>query len=160
MMAKTIKLNSNPGRTPKLSTSEIGSRCGRANHQSRCEVAITDPIQKNKSVTSIRALPPPTVYNVPDAQPPPSCMPIPKIKAPIMTDMETGLTLPLTGLPNNSPAPKAGKNSRTAKASIIICARKPRPRRSLIKTRQLEVKPNEAWYRVMPSAPPIKNNRA
>ena len=30
----------------------------------------------------------------------------------------------------------------------------------IVRTRQLEVKPKDAWYRVMPSAPPIKNNRA
>src|SRR5690606_31235080 len=103
---------------------------------------------------------PPTVYSVLDAQPPPRCMPMPHIKDLIITDVEIEQILPVTGFLNNSPAPKPGKNHNTARVSRITCPCSPRPRRSLIKTRQLELKPNEAWYRVMPSAPPIKNNRA
>ena len=71
-------------------------------------------------------------------------MPMPKINAPNTTDTPIGATSPTTGWPNRLPAPSAGKNSTTATASITICARKPAPRRSLINTRQAEVKPNAA----------------
>ena len=63
---------------------------------------------KNSRVTSIRALPPPTVNRVPEAQPPPSCMPMPKMKAPTITEVPTGETKPLTGWPNRLPAASAG----------------------------------------------------
>ena len=89
---------------------------------------------KNSRVTSIRALPPPTVNRVPEAQPPPSCMPMPKMKAPTITEVPTGETKPLTGWPNRLPAASAGKNSSTATASITICARSPAPRRSRMNT--------------------------
>ena len=41
---------------------------------------------------------------------------------------------------------------------MIICARKPAPRRSLINTRQAEVKPKAAWYSVKPNAAPTTSN--
>ncbi len=109
-----------PGSTPRLVTREVGGRLGRANHQPRCWVAISEPMTKNSRVTSIRALPPPAVNRVPEAQPPPSCMPMPNRKAPITTEVDSGETLPRTASPNRLPAPRAGKNSSTARASITI----------------------------------------
>ena len=97
------------------------------------------------SVTSIRTLPPPAVYSVPDAQPPPSCMPTPKMNAPATTDNPTGDTEPRTGCPNHSPDARIGKNTRLVTASISICARTPAPRPSAISARHDDVKPNEAW---------------
>ncbi|MNP57738.1 hypothetical protein D3C76_1525930 [compost metagenome] len=64
----------------------------------------------------------------------------------------------MTGLPNRLPADNAGKNSSTARVSITICARRPAPRRSLMNTRQAEVKPKAAWYRVRPSAAPTNSS--
>jgi len=56
----------------------------------------TEPTMKNSSVTSIRVLPPPAANSVPEAQPPPSCMPTPNKKAPKATEMPGGATKPLT----------------------------------------------------------------
>lgn len=100
---------------------------------------------KNSSVITMRALPPPAVNSVPEAQPPPSCMPMPNRKAPTTTETPMGETKPFTSWPHRLPAPRAGKNSSTAMASITIWARSPRPRRSLMNTRQAAVKPKAAW---------------
>ncbi len=100
---------------------------------------------KKINVTIMRVLPPPTVYSVPEAQPPPSCMPMPKMKAPTMTDVPAGCTSPVTGLPNSVPPASAGKNSTTPTANISICARRPAPRPSAMNTRQADVKPKAAW---------------
>ena len=99
---------------------------------------------KAANVTSMRVLPPPTVNSVPDAQPPPNCMPMPNRKAPKTTDVPTGATSPFTGCPNRLPSARTGKNSAQAIASISICARSPAPRRSAIRTRKADVKPKDA----------------
>ena len=125
-----------------------------------CAVAITEPMMKNSSVTSMRVLPPPTVYSVPEAQPPPSCMPMPKIKAPTTTEVPAGDTRPETGVPNSVPVARAGKNNATPTASMIICARRPAPRPSAMKTRQAEVKPKAAWYSATPSSAPTTYSAA
>ncbi|MNN31878.1 hypothetical protein D3C81_1455810 [compost metagenome] len=143
--ANTATLTSSAGATPQAWTIEVAGNDGKANHQSAWCVAVTEPMMKNSSVTSILALPPPTVNSVPEAQPPPSCMPIPKMNAPNTTETPAGATSPVTGLPNRLPADNAGKNSSTARVSMTICARRPAPRRSLMNTRQAEVKPNAAW---------------
>src|ERR671911_297142 len=52
------------------------------------------PAQKAISVTTMRALPPPTVYRVPEPQPPPSCMPSPNRKLPIATSRLAGAAPP------------------------------------------------------------------
>ncbi|MNN15581.1 hypothetical protein D3C81_1286900 [compost metagenome] len=140
----TARLASSAGPTPQACTIEVAGNDGKANHQSAWWVAVTEPMMKNSKVTSMRALPPPTVNSVPDAQPPPSCMPMPKMNAPNTTDTPAGATSPLTGLPNRLPADSAGKNSSTARVSMTICARRPAPRRSLMNTRQAEVKPKAA----------------
>ncbi len=143
--AKSASETAMPGRGPSVCTSETGRIAGSDSHQSKWTVASTEPTTKKRSVTSMRALPPPAVNSVPEAQPPPICMPMPNRKAPTTTPVESGETRPLTGLPNSVPAPSAGKNRTTASASIAICARRPRPRRSRMKTRQAEVKPKAAW---------------
>ncbi len=143
-----------PPPTPATLTSDTGWKAGKLCHQAKCAVPITDPTIKNTSVISMRALPPPAVNSVPDAQPPPSCIPTPKINAPTNTEIPMGETKPRTSVPNRLPAPSAGKNSTTAIASMTICARSPRPRRSVINTRHAAVKPNAAWYSTIPSRPP------
>ena len=55
----------------------------------------TEPAMNASSVTTIRVLPPPTLKSVPDAQPPPSCMPTPKMKAPMTTGRPGGCTRPV-----------------------------------------------------------------
>ncbi|GAB7537298.1 hypothetical protein BGC_35160 [Burkholderia sp. 3C] len=125
-------------------TSEIGGNCGIDVQNGMCAVATTEPTMNASSVTIIRVLPPPTVYSVPEAQPPPSCMPTPKMNAPTITEVPAGDTSPVTGWPNSEPADSAGKNSSTPIASISICARRPAPRPSAMNTRHADVKPNAA----------------
>ena len=100
---------------------------------------------KKNSVTSMRALPPPAVNSVPEAQPPPSCIPTPNMKAPTITPLPAGETKPLTSWPKSVPLDRNGKNRMTVSASRIICTRNPLPRPSAMKTRQAEVKPKAAW---------------
>ena len=109
-----------------------------------CAVPITEPMMKKNSVISMRVLPPPTLNSVPDAQPPPSCMPRPKMNAPAATPTPIGDTEPRSGWPKNVPAASSGKNTAQVIASISICARRPAPRRSEMNTRHDEVKPNAA----------------
>jgi hypothetical protein len=109
-----------------------------------CAVPIREPAIKNASTINMRVLPPPAVNSVPDAQPPPSCMPMPKMNAPASTDSPAGDTEPRSGWPNALPPASSGKNTTHASASINICARTPAPRRSLMRTRNDEVKPNAA----------------
>jgi hypothetical protein len=49
------------------------------------------------SVTTIRVLPPPTLKSVPDAQPPPNCIPMPKMNAPASTAVPAGEIDPRIG---------------------------------------------------------------
>ena len=144
MMANSARLTMMPPSAPKLSTSETAGSDGRLCHQLKCAVPITEPTQKKIRVITMRALPPPTVNSVPEAQPPPSCMPRPNRKAPTTTEVPSGETKPETSCPHRLPAANTGKNSTTAIASISICARRPRPRRSVMNTRQAEVKPKAA----------------
>ena len=73
-----------------------------------CAVPITEPTMKKNSVTTMRVLPPPTLKSVPEAQPPPSCMPMPKMNAPAATPTPTGDTDPRSGWPKNA----AGREQR------------------------------------------------
>ena len=66
------------------------------------------------------------------------------MKAPNTTEMPIGATIPCTGWPNSDPAASTGKNRAVASASMTIWARRPAPRRSAMKTRHAEVKPNAA----------------
>ena len=103
------------------------------------------PTQKNTRVTSMRLRPPPTVKRVPEAQPPPSCMPRPKRKAPTVTETPTGAMKPPAGRPKRLPAAMIGRKQAVVRASMIIWARSPAPRPSAMKTRQAPVKPKLAW---------------
>ena len=85
MAAKTAKDRRMPSGAPTLSTTETGSKAGSAIHQSKWIVASSEPMMKKARVISMRALPPPAVNSVPEAQPPPSCMPTPNMKAPTIT---------------------------------------------------------------------------
>ena len=100
---------------------------------------------KPASVTNILVFPPPTVKSVPEAQPPPSCIPMPKRKAPMTTAVPNGLTLPrIVSVNSGVPDASTGKNRAQVMASNNICPRSPAPRRSLMNTRQDDVKPNAA----------------
>ncbi|MNQ87944.1 hypothetical protein D3C85_1031870 [compost metagenome] len=140
----TARLAMSAGASPQVLMSEVGASAGRLDHQPKLAVAITEPTMKNSSVTTMRVLPPPTANSVPEAQPPPSCMPMPNRKAPSTTDTPGGETRPATGWPNSVPAARNGKNSSTPTPSMNICARRPAPRRSDTNTRQAWVKPNDA----------------
>ncbi len=126
-------------------TSVVGANAGVALQNGACAVPITEPAMNAASVTSIRVLPPPTAKSVPEAQPPPSCMPRPKMNAPTITETPMGDTEPRIVCPKSVPPASSGKNTAHVSASITICARSPAPRRSAMKTRQDEVKPNAAW---------------
>src|SRR5664280_264111 len=95
--ANTAMLRSKANGQPKVAISEIGARLGSACHHASCTTPTTEPTMKNSSVRTILVLPPPTENKVPDAQPPPSCMPTPKRKDPTATDTPTGETNPTTG---------------------------------------------------------------
>ena len=64
------------------------------------------------SVASMRVLPPPAVYNVPDAHPPPSCIPTPNMNAPTITETPTGDTDPRTACAPTVPARRAPERTR------------------------------------------------
>ena len=130
---------------PKRSIIDAGAIAGSVFHQARWVSPSMAPRMKNNSVTSMRVLPPPTVNRVPEAQPPPSCMPIPNRKEPITTEMLSGETKPSTGCPNRLPEASAGKNNRQAPPSMTICARKPALRCSAKSIRNAPVKPNREW---------------
>src|SRR5437660_650878 len=75
--ANGARLRARPAYGPSIVTSDIGFAAGVALHHGACAVPITDPAMNAASVANMRVLPPPAVYNVPDAHPPPSCMPTP-----------------------------------------------------------------------------------
>ena len=54
-------------------------------------IALLGPSGCGKT-TSMRDDPPPVVNSVPDAQPPPNCIPIPKTNAPSAEDRPIGIT--------------------------------------------------------------------
>ena len=72
-------------------------------------------------------------------------MPTPNRKAPATIELLSGATEPRTGAPKSSPEASKGMNTVTVTASMIICARRPALLRSVIITRQAEVKPKAAW---------------
>jgi hypothetical protein len=78
---------------------------------------------KKSRVTSMRALPPPTVNSVPEPQPPPSCMPRPNMAAPSSTETPTGAIAPANGWPKGLPRVSNGMNAKAATPIISICAR-------------------------------------
>ena len=137
-------LNRIPPPTPKLPDSEIGSKPGVSCHSDQCQVPITEPTMKAASVMSMRALPPPAVNKVPEAQPPPSCMPRPNRKAPQITARLSGETLPRRAMPPISPWAIRGVNTSTVTAIMIICARSPALCPLLATSRQAAVKPKAA----------------
>ena len=111
-----------------------------------CAVAQTDPRTKNVSTISIRLDPPPVVNSVPEAHPPPSCMPMPKTNAPSAEASPIGITTGCMFQPVTGPRTRS---ARYVTAQVIannaICARRPAPRRSRVIRRHAAVKPNEAW---------------
>ncbi len=85
--AKSARLTARPThQEPSAVTSVVGANAGVALQNGACAVPITEPAMNAASVTSIRVLPPPTAKSVPEAQPPPSCMPRPKMNAPTITE--------------------------------------------------------------------------
>ena len=101
--AKITKLMSMPPTRPKLWERDIGARPMVSCQIGHCQVPKTEPAINAIKVINIRVLPPPAVYSVPDAHPPPSCMPRPNINAPQTTEKFKGATEPLRLTPNNSP---------------------------------------------------------
>src|SRR5687767_7075609 len=144
MTPNTNRLSASPSHGPIVVTSDVAANAGCAVHHPMWAVPMTEPMMKKNSVISIRVLPPPTLNNVPDAQPPPSCMPRPKMNAPAATPTPIGDTEPRNGCPNSDPDASSGKNTAQVSASINICARNPAPRRSEMNTLHDDVKPKAA----------------
>src|ERR1700689_5215169 len=86
MAANPARLTASAGAQPQAAISEIDPKFGVADHHGRLQAPSAEPMMKKASVTNMRELPPPAVYSVPDAQPPPSCMPSPNKNAPTRTD--------------------------------------------------------------------------
>ncbi len=107
---------------PSVFASDTAPIPGRPVHQGMSRLAQKAPTQKNTSTSPMRRLPPPTVNRVPEAQAPPVCMPIPKIRAPKAIERLTGATAPVTPWPKTSPAASTGANSSMAATSMTICA--------------------------------------
>jgi hypothetical protein len=82
---------------PHAVTIDVAGNAGCAVHHAMCAVPTTDPMMKKNSVITMRVLPPPTLNSVPDAQPPPSCMPRPKMNAPAATPTPIGEIDPRSG---------------------------------------------------------------
>lgn len=126
--------------------SEIGSNAGISSVQNGKWYAPTvAPTMKKINVTNITVRPPPIAYRVPEAHPPPSCMPIPNKKAPTIKLTPTGETYPETGPPKkDTPNARIGANNVTATASINICARIACPLPTDVKRRNADVNPKRA----------------
>src|SRR5690625_5032946 len=100
---------------------------------------------KNNRVINMTDRPLPTAYSVPDAHPPPSCMPIPKINAPTSRLTPTGETNPETSLPKNEkPNANIGANKVTATERINICDRIELQLQIDINRRNADVNPKRA----------------
>ncbi len=78
-------------------TIDVAGIAGVAFHHPVCAVPMSDPTMNISSVTIMRVFPPPTANSVPDAQPPPSCIPTPKMNAPAITETPAGDTEPRIG---------------------------------------------------------------
>ena len=87
----------------------------------------------------MRTLPPPAANRVPEAQPAPICMPIPKANAPRAMETLTGATAPPT-----LPWARIGANSTMAAAIISSWAVTPVMSLSVRARRQAPVKPKAA----------------
>lgn len=117
---------------------------------------MVEPMIKNNSVINITERPPPTAYKVPEAQPPPSCMPMPNKKAPTIKLTPTGETLPVASAPKNVvPIARIGANKEQATASMTIWARIAWPLPTEARRRKADVKPKRAWNNVYPSPKPM-----
>ena len=144
MVARTASWKPSAGAVPSSLVSETGPRLGSAYQNGACIVPIRDPAMNAARATAMRTLPPPTVNRVPEAQPPPNCMPMPNRNAPTSTEIPTGAMAPATGRPNNVPPAITGRKMTLASASMTIWARSPAPRPSDRKSRHAEVNPNSA----------------
>src|SRR5690606_31793297 len=88
------------GHNPTYSTGCITPTFQSDVHQGKCAVPISAPVIKAASVISILVLPPPTVKSVPDAQPPPSCMPRPNVNDPTNREIPIDPMAPIMTWPS------------------------------------------------------------
>ncbi len=93
----------------------------------------------------MRVEPPPATNSVPEAQPPPICMPTPNRNAPSAEARPIGRMFPWAFSPSAGPNAIIGKVSAQVRPISSICARRPAPRPSREKRRQAAVKPKLAW---------------
>src|SRR6266508_3417876 len=122
------------------------------------KVAITEPARKPTSVTASGARPEPRWNSVPEPQPPPSCMPMAKMKAPTRTETLAGASAPPASTPSPRPVASTGANSTVAIASIRSWARSPRPSPVVTSARYAAVNPNAEWWRAMPHPAPTRKS--
>lgn len=118
---------------------------------------MTDPIMKLSKVKTMEDLPPPKLYNVPEAQPFPICMPMPNINEPTMILTPIGETNPVGVAPEKlKPVPKIIANSVVATASMTMWACNPCTLPTETSLLKADVKPKRACNKVTPKAMPSK----
>src|SRR5688572_22047623 len=69
---KSSRLPPIAGASPSDARSVVGAKEGVVSHSGMCTTPTTEPAMNAARVTSILTLPPPALYSVPDAHPPPS----------------------------------------------------------------------------------------
>lgn len=140
---------------PTWSDSRYGSSAGRSLQSPNCQAARVEPTMNPKSVSTIELCPEPTANRVPDAQAPPSCMPIANRNEPTMRPIPIGPALGAGTEPNSPlPVPMISAKSVAVVPSSRACARSPVPLPTATSCRQAEVNPNREWNRANPSPSP------
>ena len=131
--------------SPHCWVKENASNAGKSFQNSICAAASTAPATKPRMDSSATPLPPPAPTMEPEVHAPPSCMPMPKMNAPTITDIASGRMFAAACAGSTSPAPVSSANGRAASATQSICARSPVPSPRTISARQVLAKPN--WQR-------------
>ncbi len=110
-------------------------------------------------VSTIEDWPEPTANRVPEAQAPPSCMPMANTNAPSSRPMPSAPADGAGTEPNRPvPVPMISANSVAVVPSSSAWARSPLPFPTAISCRHAEVKPNREWKRAKPSPRPSRSS--
>ena len=156
--ARTIKV---PPKLPNRAVNEKGS----ANltypapevQKDQPTTPIAEPAMNPTSVMTTPRCPEPVAKRVPEAQEPPSCIPIPNRAAPRNKAKVIGATKPPGVVPKNPAPPEMTTlNKTTAIANITVCACNARPCPTETSWRHAEVNPKREWNKVTPRASPMR----
>ncbi len=113
------------------------------------------------SVSTIVPWPEPTANSVPDAQDPPSCIPIPNRNAPSSSATPSGPADGAGVVPNSPvPVPMTSANRVAVAPSSTACARSPAPCPTATSCRHAELNPNREWNNAIPSPIPSPSKTA